>query len=1086
MIRVDHPSGSKARQDTSRCYTPGLGSVNDNLPLHQHLTPFKTVEELVDFIGQEPASTFFSCAEPDPLTASSTHYGQGQYLQEGNNLGEGLSSDGKSLLFQHHLRGSTMGHTLLLDPDNMSSHYHTSITTIHDIVGALLREGVVGAVTVVPSKSTEHMDSPYQRIFVAFPKVMDIRRMQDYIEHVLYKHTGACRTISREVSTRTLRYLEQALPLSDYLLTNSLPIVHECLDPHSWHTNWKMNTYHRLTAERGMPTLTVYRLGRGGTIEVLPERDYRSTLIVGKDITKGRQLTVPVKDLLLPSVKAAFREIVQDKKRMASLVAMEKGQVSPDQLVTVQYHKGPITVEEWMADKTLSNNAQHYPSLNRASNDWYLWMPPKRDAIVQYKGAGRTMLAVVRELTTHPVIMLKVGEYKTRTPVTKRVTFIQAPTGSGKTEEYRAQPLLYVLLVPTNRLGEALGSQEGWCFVPKGEGIPEDPSGTLVMTYEKGAAHIERLGHLTIVVDEFPQIFKSVFSPYTPLIDKMLALIMGSDHRFIALSRNHRFYELLTSLGDIKGSCEVWRYDNPQDLITLVVDAPEVVEEEVTQKEKALRQSFRYRATQEKKRINASLSEESTIELLRGYRDTLIKEGRPHAFGHILGYAGWTKVSKDPHYNKKLLDDEYEALFSTVKMYTYPNNSIIHINSNAGIDKHLRFNPLPNDPDTSKVVPLRVDASTPYIGIPEDTTMMFYTSAMREGVSIYHPFKHNIVDARFNLSSDPTGIDHSLQAFARLRTPGVPRYLVIKQVHGRVKRVPTIREVKEMAEHVASNSHELHPLDMYQSLFKDVKKAIDMSETIVGWQVSPSIVIGIYLEIKALSETVVETAKEELTARGIPYKEVPIGQFMLQAAASRAVKETQTGETYIEVRDNARKEPEEHKKLLKVIDVIEANMLDDSYTSEGLLLALNDSTLLQSMKIGPKAYKEFQETRSLPLSGIYSLVALSRKLDTVLDKEGKKLFNIRGDVTSTKVYEIKTYLTKLGCKSTYVDSKGEPLKIMKGKKGVRLGFTSKEEQFEGRLKNREYYPVQGYIQIRDPVKELNKYVPLGEQITVIL
>ncbi len=485
--------------------------------------------------------------------------------------------------------------------------------------------------------------------------------------------------------------------------------------------------------------------------------------------------------------------------------------------------------------------------------------------------------------------------------------------------------------------------------------------------------------------------------------------------------------------------------------------------------------------------------------MLKAYKEELISEGHiredeAYKIEDVITYAALRNVEYDMAHEKEPDSDYLENISSIVheelgrggppKMFTFPNHSMVHINSNVGIDKHYRHNAITKD--EGKVVPLRVDASTQYEGIPKDTTMLFYTSAMREGVSIYHPFKYNIVDARVNLLSDPTGIDHALQAFARLRNPRVPRYLIIKREHGRVRKLPSLKEVKDMAEHIANNSADLHHLDMYQSLFKDVAKAIDMSETIKGWQVSPSIVIGIYLRIKALNETVLETAKLALEERGIPYREVSLADFMLEKIAVGAPKEEQKGETYAEVRDNAKAAPTIHKKLLKIIDNIEANGLDFTYADKGLLKALTDPILLQSMRIGATSYKEFQEARSLDLSGVYSLVGISRVLNTVLDVEGKRLFKIRGNTSTTKVCDIKKYLEKIGCKSEYVDSQGKQLKVLKGAKGVRIGFASETETFEGKIENREYYPIQGSIKIRDPVSELNKYLPTDEQVTIIL
>ncbi len=130
------------------------------------------------------------------------------------------------------------------------------------------------------------------------------------------------------------------------------------------------------------------------------------------------------------------------------------------------------------------------------------------------------------------------------------LTFIKAPTGSGKNYAFRYRPNT-IMIVPRHSIKDDMG--EGFLAVESGDALnlPESSKETLVMTHHKLAGHLKNkyldLSNYSIIIDEVHNIYPTSNSRYDIGLGTLSSTVQeverGNVKSIIMLSANYDMYE---------------------------------------------------------------------------------------------------------------------------------------------------------------------------------------------------------------------------------------------------------------------------------------------------------------------------------------------------------------------------------------------------------------------------------------------------------------------------------------------------------------------------------------------------------------
>ena len=207
---------------------------------------------------------------------------------------------------------------------------------------------------------------------------------------------------------------------------------------------------------------------------------------------------------------------------------------------------------------TLSEDISSLPAGNyrEASNPDKNWLPyykgSKRNILLKYTGS--TSHAVSIETTpdypvSHHVIE---GAYKENIESLSYLTFIEAPTNSGKTYSMLGDDTI-ILAVPTIALAEELQESNPTKvhYVPAGSPIVAVLNKTMVVTHDK-LAHSVGCEDFHIVIDEPHRLFSKERNKYTYMRDKFIQAFMKPyNFKKVTLISAYEGFPYLFSLYDI-------------------------------------------------------------------------------------------------------------------------------------------------------------------------------------------------------------------------------------------------------------------------------------------------------------------------------------------------------------------------------------------------------------------------------------------------------------------------------------------------------------------------------------------------------
>ncbi len=174
----------------------------------------------------------------------------------------------------------------------------------------------------------------------------------------------------------------------------------------------------------------------------------------------------------------------------------------------------------------------NYKEADDTNNNYYIYN--KHGVLIDYS-QGMQRFITVRPAITHKVYHHTLDGYKDRTVSRSLLTFIEAPTNSGKTHEHRSADNK-IFIVPTNALARDLSTKEGWHWFEAGtDFIHPKKDHTTIMTYDKFASSMG-LEEYDIVVDEAPRLFKDTKDQYTGKRDRLIqALVRPANFKSVTL-----------------------------------------------------------------------------------------------------------------------------------------------------------------------------------------------------------------------------------------------------------------------------------------------------------------------------------------------------------------------------------------------------------------------------------------------------------------------------------------------------------------------------------------------------------------------